>query len=143
MKTIICGIGSALRGDDGIGPEIIKELRKENLDGNIRLLDCGNAPEGFLGKIEKLAPGRIIIIDAVDMGKEPGSIGRITTERIRGDRLSTHKLPLTLFLEYLKNLGAEIVFIGVQPKSAGFGEAMSPECRGALEGVRRTVLDSL
>ena len=139
MKTLICGIGSRLRADDGIGPFVIDILHKEALGFDVILLDCGNAPESFLGRIEQEKPERIIIIDAVELGRPPGTVQLIDTGSITGDAHSTHKLPLGIFLHYLKPLGADIVFIGVQPKSIAVGGKMSNECMPAVAKIKRIV----
>ncbi|RLG15426.1 MAG: hypothetical protein DRN71_01410 [Candidatus Nanohalarchaeota archaeon] len=50
---------------------------------------------------------------------------------------STHQLPLSLFIGYLeRSAGCEVVFVGVQPESVGFGCELSDVCR---EGVLRAV----
>ena len=58
---VIVGIGHPLRGDDALGPSLVKRL-----DGHLDALciDAGSAPENYLGKIIKASPDVILFIDA-------------------------------------------------------------------------------
>ncbi len=139
MKTVVCGVGNELRGDDSFGPLVIKELEKKALPDTL-LLNCGTAPENFLGKIEKLKPEKIIILDSVEMGKKPGSLKEIPPENIKDHLLTTHKIPLIVFIEKLKkSTDAEIIFLGCQPKSIGFGKGISRECRKAARKAAENI----
>jgi len=133
LKVAVCGIGNPMRGDDGVGPLAVTMLRKEITSKDVLLLDCGTTPENYLGKVEKFSPGRVIIIDAVEMGTRPGEFAIVDVQKIKGLLISTHKIPVRLFVEYLdKKLKVEIVFIGMQPKTIVFGSGMSGECESAI-----------
>jgi len=141
-RIVICGIGNRARGDDGVGPVVIEELNKTDFGENIMLIDCETAPENFTGMINKFRPKRIVIIDAVDMEEKPGTIKTIDTEKIKGQFFSTHKIPVFLFIQYLKkNLPkSEIIFLGIQPKDAGFNKEISKECMEAVAEIKNMVL---
>jgi len=93
------------------------------------------APENFLGKIERLAPGLLVVVDAVEMGLPPGEIRRIPAERAETLWGSTHSLPLNFLLSRLGET-TRVVFIGIQPKDLSLGEGLSPE---VLEGAVRLI----
>ncbi len=146
MKIAICGVGNRLRGDDGIGPMVIEELSREDINKkNVLLLDCQSVPESFIFKIEEFKPKKVIIIDAVELGKEPGTIEEVDINRIKGQLMSTHKLPVSLFIDYLQKKLEDyrIVFIGVQPENTGFGSRMSRECREAVGKAKDMVLEMI
>jgi len=147
MKTVVCGIGNSMKGDDGIGPAVIEKLKKENLNPeDVMLIDCGTAPENFLGRITWFDPARVIIVDAVDMGREPGTVETINTGSIIGDRVSTHNLPLSMFVSYLKDMfrnSLDIVFIGAQPNQTGFGLSMSEKGRLAVDEIKGRLMGML
>ena len=73
--VIILGCGNILFGDDGFGPEVIKYL-EENYDipENICAFDTGTGVREILFDIvlAEKKPQKIIIIDAVDVGKKIG-----------------------------------------------------------------------
>lgn len=138
MKCAICGVGNRLRGDDAVGPmvadRLLEKYAQDVRNGEMIFLDCGTAPENFVSNIEKLKPDVVVIIDAVNLGKEPGHVGVVDIAKIVGFLHSTHQLPLSLFIEYLKkNGGCRVFFVGVQPKSCAFGAEMSSECEAAIE----------
>lgn len=138
--TLVVGVGNLLRGDDAVGPQVISELLADGVDEKCTLLDCGVAPESFIGVFEREKNGKIIIIDAVDMGLSPGTVEIVDTKKISGILFSTHKLPLGMTLKYLEKTEAEVVFIGVQPKATGFGVEMSVECKNAIKVVKELVI---
>jgi hydrogenase 3 maturation protease len=142
MKVAVCGIGNPLRADDGAGPAVIEKLQSCLKSEDVLLLDCGSTPENQLKTIQNFRPDRIVIIDAVDIKKPAGTVETIDTKKIAGEMMSTHKLPISLFIKYLqRSLDSEIIFIGVQPKTTLFGEQMSRECAGAVEKAAEIVAE--
>ena len=144
MKCAICGVGNRLRGDDAFGPAVVERLQEKyaqnGRNGEMIFLDCGTAPENFVSNIDKFKPGVVVIIDAVNLGKEPGHVEIVDIARIVGVLHSTHQLPLSLFIEYLRrNAGCGVHFVGVQPKSCAFGEVMSKECEEAIVRAEEVV----
>lgn len=136
MKSVICGIGNPLRGDDGIGYLVVKTIQHHFKDGNILPIACGSTPENYVQKIRRFCPDNIVIIDAVDMGKPTGTVTLIDIQTILGRRMSTHRLPINIFIEYLKRyVKAKIIFIGIQPKSISFNAKISAECKNAVKKV--------
>jgi len=133
-KVSIVGIGNRLRGDDGVGPEIIK--RVENPLPSLLLFDVGEVPENYLGKIVKQKPDAIVFIDAVDFDAPPGTIKVIETDDIRNESLSTHNVSLNLVAEYLqRETSADIFLLGIQPETTEFGREISRPVREGLEKI--------
>jgi hydrogenase 3 maturation protease len=130
-KTMILGVGNTLRGDDGIGPALIR-----NLQGKIgcSLLDCGEAPENYLQKIIDSGPSTIIIVDAADWSGPPGEIRQIHLEEISNPSFSGHNASLRLSLDYLRaHLRARIMIIGIQSRTREFLDPISPEAKRTLK----------
>jgi len=145
-NLLIVGIGNSLKSDDGAGPELIKRLRgvilspaKSGINSaknlkNIELLDTGSAPENYTKKIKDFKPETIVFIDAVEMKEQPGTVKIIEEEKITASFFTTHNIPLNLFLDYIKKeTKAEIIFIGIQPKSTKFSEGLSEPVKRAVE----------
>ena len=144
MKVAVCGIGNRIRGDDGVGPESIAALRGGVDERDVLLVDCERSPENFLGELQAFSPEKVILIDAVDLGKPPGSIGLVDIHTIKKQTMSTHKLPLNLFIDYLQaRMRFKLLFIGIQPKQTGLDTDMSEECRQAIPLVRELVKQHL
>ncbi|MHA1595587.1 MAG: hydrogenase maturation peptidase HycI [Candidatus Baldrarchaeia archaeon] len=136
-RLIILGIGNELRGDDGAGVIFVRELSRENPPENVVLLSCGQSPENFTGVILRESPSHIIIVDCADISAEPGTVSIIFENEISGIALSTHNLPLTLFLKYLRGHlpNVRILIIGIQPGVLDLGAGLSDKVRGAIDGL--------
>ena len=78
------------------------------------------------------------MLDAADFSARPGEIGVFEASRWRGGGFSTHNFSLALFADLLKaEASADIYLVAVQPKSTGFGQAMSPEAKEGCRKLRR------
>lgn len=141
MKVCICGVGNALRGDDGVGPAVMEELEKVHSDNSdVLILDVQANPENFLKRIEGFSPEKMIIVDSVEMGGYPGEVRQIDYHTIKKQALSTHKLPMTLFIDFLqRKMKFRLLFIGVQPKNIGFNQRMSGPVKRSIPDLVRMV----
>ncbi|MGN0093287.1 MAG: hydrogenase maturation peptidase HycI [Methanobrevibacter sp.] len=143
-RLVILGIGNDIRGDDGVGQYIVeslKDLGKESDD--VIIINAKTVPENFTGKIRKIDPSHILIIDAVLMNEEPGTIRVISKEQVGGLSVSTHSMSLSFLIKYLEiEKPYNIVFLGIQPESMGLVEDMSKVCKDSSDNVI-DVLDSL
>ena len=132
-NLLLIGTGNTLRGDDGAGPALIELLQGEVRAG---LLDAGEIPESYLGRILGANAETIVLIDAADFGGAAGDIAVLETEDLAGCSLSTHGLPLDLFFRYLKeNSRADMFALGIQPAQIDFGASMTPEISASVEGL--------
>ncbi|WP_324736423.1 hydrogenase maturation peptidase HycI [Thermococcus sp. SY098] len=133
-KVVICGIGNEVRGDDAFGVIVAEELKSRLKSEKIVILNCGEVPESYVGKIINEKPTHVIFIDAVDFGGKPGEIVIADPEGTLGESFSTHKLPLKLLVGYLKqNINAKFILIGCQPKHLGLFVEISEEVRDSAE----------
>jgi len=148
-RVAVLGIGSPLRGDDAAGPLFIKELgdaiKESKITLPVKLFSCETAPENYTGDIRKFNPTHVIIVDAVDMGKEAGWADIVDLEdRNEQISFSTHRLPINMFIEYLKQyLNCRVITIGIQPKSIDFSSPLSDKVREAVKQVSISVLGCL
>ncbi len=147
-KLAVLGIGSQLKGDDASGVIAamrLKELIAKKPPGrDVEVFIGGTAPENITSEIKRFGPAAIIIIDSADMRGSPGGIKLIKAEDIGGISLSTHNLPASMLIEYLKQfLKCEVWVIGIQPKSLQFGAELSPEVSKASELLADTLADIL
>lgn len=70
----IIGCGNPTRGDDGIGPEVIRALAARDLarDTRVRMLDAGTDGMGVMFAARGCRT--LILIDACRSGSEPGAV---------------------------------------------------------------------
>ncbi len=134
-KLVILGIGNELRGDDFLGSLLarrLSELFKGRID--IVVFDGGTVPENYTGLIRKEGPTGIILLDAADIGKEPGFIKIIDRDDIASYHLSTHAMPLSFLVKYLEQFTkAEIILIGIQPKEMELADNISTEIKKSID----------
>lgn len=136
-KLVLLGVGNPLRGDDGAGPKLVREL-KNKIDAI--LLDCEEVPENFLGEIVKAQPDTVIIIDAVDLEKSPGSIAVLEEASLVSTGWSTHRVSLRPFIRYVKtNTEADVFVLGIQPKAMELGGKISDEVAQTLNLLKHLI----
>ena len=118
MRYLIVCIGNPNGGDDAVGPYIAEkmssEMKDKTFDGEI--LDVGIAPENFTGVIKEKNPETLILIDAVDMNLSSGVVRIIPPDSIGVMHVSTHGIPLSVFIQYLQQYIKNITLIGIQPE---------------------------
>ncbi|MEM3506285.1 MAG: hydrogenase maturation peptidase HycI [Candidatus Bathyarchaeia archaeon] len=142
-KIVIAGIGNSMRKDDAIGIEIVKKLAGKT-PSHVYLLECENVPENFIGAIERINPTHILLIDSGQLNASPGSFALISPEQIGGISISTHTLPLSIFIKYIKQtINAKVIALVIQPKSLSFGRGLSKEVKKARDILAKKLLETL
>jgi len=131
-------IGNRDGGDDAVGPYIADKLKKEKLK-EPKVIDCGTNPENFTSVVKKENPENLILIDAVEMGLDPGEIRLVYKEKIGKLCISTHGIPLSLIIEYLENYIDKVLLIGIQPKKMN-GE-ITDKIKVSAEKVTKLILE--
>lgn len=132
-RMAVLGVGNLLLKDEGVGVHLIQALQRVPLTGKgeLTIIDGGTCPDAFDLLPEGI--GKLIIVDAVRGGGEPGTIYRFTPEDLifgRGAITSLHQLGLAEGLRMMACADGEpkeVVIIGVEPKEIGWGLEMSPE----------------
>ena len=172
-KIVVLGIGNLLLRDEGIGVQIVKmlsviltmsETKGKNLSyPNLAIIDGGTSPE-----IMSLVEGadKLIIIDAVKGGKEPGTIYRFTIDDVDlgspcsaedcaahkdtglqvYQKLSLHQIDIVDNLRMLSLIGKQpknIVIIGIEPRTIEPGLELSPEIQSKIPEITRLVRDEI
>lgn len=145
FRLALVGIGNELNGDDGIGVAVVRALQKP-LKGreNLLLLEAGPAPEAFTGPLRRFAPQLVALIDAADMGEQPGCVQWLPWQAAEGMSASTHTLPPTVLSSFLvSEIGCEVALIGIQPAQMEMEQPLSPPVRSALRRLSRGLTDIL
>lgn len=150
---MIVGLGNPLRGDDGIGPRAVEEVTRQGLPEGVTALDCGTGGLDLLSILED--PGeeaweRVVVVDAADLGREPGQFARFTTDQVhvaqdpRGFSFHHAGLGDVLALaDALDRTLPEMIIFGVQPGKIGWGEGLSPAVEAALPDLVNAVFKEI
>lgn len=129
MDLIMC-IGNPEGGDDAVGPYVAQKLKGSGID----FIDCGTNPENYTSVVKRKNPEKLIIIDASDMGLEPGQIRIVPKEKIGLMHISTHGIPISVLMNYLEQYVKKVILIGIQPKNMS-GNMSKIVCRSGEKVV--------
>ncbi len=145
--VLVMGVGNLLRQDDGFGFAVLEELEGRGIPEGVELLDAGTSAidlmDCFGGR------ERLIVLDAVRGGREPGTLYRFSPEDVEAERLPMNSLHQVGLLETLK-LGELVdckprstVVIGVQPAETGLGIGLTDRVRAAVEKAADLVMEEI
>jgi len=145
-KVIILGVGNLILKDEGVGVHVVKEVENRKLPSGVEVIDGGTATTDLLSVIYESE--RIIVVDALRSGGEPGTIYRCLPEDLMDAEerpLSLHQVGLLDVLFMARQLGghAYVVIIGVEPKEISYGMELTPEVKAAVPKVIKAVFQEL
>ncbi len=78
IPILVLGIGNYLMGDEGVAIHVIERLQQDSLSPLVQLLDGGVGSFTLLESMQSCK--HLIIIDAANDGKKPGTISKIFPE---------------------------------------------------------------
>ena len=132
-KVVILCVGSRSRGDDIFGPLVAKRISgKISAD----VFDAENVPENYLGKIAKLSPKVVLLVDAAHFDAEPGQLRLLDPQDLAESSFSTHSASLKLIEEFFQaECNSKVFMLAAQPKHVSFGVPPSPELIAAVDSV--------
>ncbi|HBO21626.1 MULTISPECIES: hydrogenase maturation peptidase HycI [unclassified Providencia] len=134
-NNIMLAVGNSMMGDDGAGP-MLYDLMQENPIADWLAINGGSSPENVTHQIRALKPKRLLIVDAADIGLNPGEIRVIDPDDIAEMFImSTHNLPLNFLIDQLKDDIDEVIFLGIQPDLVGFYMPMNEQVIDAVQQV--------
>lgn len=131
VETLILGVGNLLLSDEGVGIRVIERLQAEyELPEQVQVLDGGTLGLDLLYYLEGVE--NLLIIDAVEMESEPGTLLRMEGDEVPSFlsiKMSPHQIgiPDMLFAAKLRDLyPPNVVLWGVQPAELDVSMEMSP-----------------
>ena len=78
--VLVVGCGNLLRGDDGVGPVLIRHLWDRGVPEGAKLVDGGTA--GMDVGFQMRGAKRVVIVDASTTGVAPGTVYRVPGEEL-------------------------------------------------------------
>ena len=139
MRTLIAGFGNVLRGDDGLGVEIIRRLREREPIPDVELVEIGTAGIRLAQELLS-AYDRLIIVDAMSRGGAPGTVYAAQVDSV--DAAGEVDLHLAVparalaVAKALRALPAEVFIVGCEPGEVDeLTTEMTPPVRAAVEAV--------
>ncbi|MCI4445662.1 MAG: hydrogenase maturation protease [Candidatus Aminicenantes bacterium] len=128
-KVVILGTGNALEADDAAGlyvSSLLDSKLSRYQKSRLKVLRAYEIIDIYLKKIKRIRPTHLLIVDAVDLKKKPGTImiERLDKEQRRKKKIGGE------FSDFLEKLSSEtackIYIIGIQPERLDFGHPITP-----------------
>jgi len=144
---LVIGLGNLVHSDDGVGIHAIHRLQTDpRVPPEVPLVDGGTQGLSLIPHISGFA--RLLVIDAVDVSEQPGTIVRLDGKSLDGLRgkPAVHQLGFADMMIALKLLGdapEEVVVLGVQPLSTEWSAELTPVVKAALDRLLDLVIAQL
>ena len=144
--TVVIGVGNRWRRDDAAGLEVVDAL-PGHIDDSVQLVESDGEPTRLLDAFE-LGP-RVVMVDAVVTGAEPGTVHRFTDEELpdqMGIGQSSHLVQLVETIELGKLLGRlpnGLVLVGIEATDFDNGEGMTAPVAAGVATAIEVVLAEL
>ena len=144
--VVIIGVGNRWRRDDIAGIAVLDELRNRVGD-EVDLVESDGEPTRLLDAFER-AP-RVMMIDAVVTGAEPGTVHRFTDTQLpdqMGIGQSSHLVQLVETIQLGKLLGKlpnGLVLVGIEATDFDNGEGMTKAVAAGVQAAGKMVLEEL
>jgi hydrogenase maturation protease len=137
----IVGTGNPIKRDDALGIEVVSKLRRllgpEPLPG-MRIHPPTLSPERLLVRLSS-GEGRIVVFDAIEAGRPPGTFVCAKLEDTKFGYFATHNIPLRI-LPSISKLDGRVRVIGIQPDELDVGEGLSFEVNASCEKLIAAVV---
>lgn len=141
LRLAVIGCGNPVRQDDGVGVEVVCELRRRGVGVGVELIDAGTG--GFDVMFRVRGARHVVIVDACQSGSEAGAVFRLpareattapeqafTLHGLRWDHAlyAGRRMFGDSFADH-----AEVILVEAQ--ELGFGIGLSPAVRQAAARV--------
>jgi len=141
-------MGNTLLKDEGVGVRCVEYLRSSGLNEGIKLVD--GATLGFDLLEEMKGFEKVVIVDAVDMGKEPGHIAGFDAEQVlslsSSEKFSLHEIGLVDVIQVGKRIGynfSNVRIVGIQPSEVSLDDSLSETITKKLPILAERVLKEI
>ncbi|HMK60114.1 MAG TPA: HyaD/HybD family hydrogenase maturation endopeptidase [Dissulfurispiraceae bacterium] len=150
MQTVLLGLGNVLMKDESLGVHAVRAIRDRfDCPSGLTIIDGGTLGLDLLPLFEDY--DRMIIVDAVNFGREPGYIGVLEDEQIPAaifSKLSVHQIGLADLISVARLKGimpSRLCLIGMQPAPEDFslGLEMSDSVKQNMDNLISVVIDKL
>ena len=141
---LVAGIGNIFLGDDGFGVEVASRLAAEPMPAGAKVADFGIRGVHLAYELLEGYDG-VVLVDAVPMGEEPGTVAIIKPAGPGAPRdgdnppmFDAHSMSPHVVLATLSRLGGtvdNIYVVGCQPASLAEGIGLSPLVANAVDGA--------
>ncbi|MFN2388967.1 MAG: hydrogenase maturation protease [Actinomycetota bacterium] len=160
MRILVAGVGNLLQGDDGFGVEVAHRLQALSLPPEVTVVETGT---GGIHLVQEITAGfdALIVIDAVDRGRPPGTVMVIDPEIDSADGMTqmerfdyladmhyTKPAKALMLARALNVLPERSVLVGCQPRYMdrlvkGLSEPVAAAVDTAVAEIEALIADML
>ena len=149
MKTLVLGLGSSILSDDAVGLVVARRLR-ERLGDRDDVDFVLNEEGGMTLLEESLGYDRLVVIDSILTGSEPGTIHRLDPSDL-GRSIhsnSPHGLNLATVLELGRTQGmdvpSDVVIYAIEAADTlTFAEELTPALAARVDSIVDQIAEEL
>jgi hydrogenase maturation protease len=141
--VVVIGCGNLLRGDDAVGPILVRHLWERGVpEHGVVLVDGGTA--GMDVSFKMRGAGKVVIIDAASTGSPPGTIFQVPGEELEDlpplDGFHTHSFRWDHALAFGRWLlkdeyPTDVTVFLIEAASVDFGAELTAAVAAAMEVV--------
>lgn len=144
--VLLVGCGNILRGDDAVGPRLVRLLWDEGVPPGVRLVDGGTA--GMDVAFQMRGAARVVIVDAAATGGAAGTIYRVPAEELAqlppASGIHTHSFRWDHAIAFSRWLlgpaaPADVTVFLIEAGGLRPGDDLSPAVAGAMGKVAAAV----
>jgi hydrogenase maturation protease len=148
-QIVVIGCGNLLRGDDAVGPTLVRHLWEQGVPDRVTLVDGGTAGMDVAFKMR--GAERVVVVDAAATGAEPGTIYRVPGEELEDlpalDGIHTHQFRWDHALSFGRWLLADeypsdIVVYLIEVASTEPGAPLTDPVASAMDAVGAMIRES-
>jgi hydrogenase maturation protease len=144
-KILVLGVGNALMQDDGVGIHVTTALESSaDLHPALQVIDGGTIGLALLPEIEDAAA--VIVVDASEIGAEPGTLRVFRNEEIdrqlSGKRRTVHEVALLDLFAAAAIRGRmppQRALVAIQPGCTEWGTEATAAVRAAVQRACATI----
>lgn len=140
--VLIIGAGNELLADEGLGVHVVRALLAGEPPPHVTVLEAGTALLDLLPEMSRHS--RVILVDAVSAGRDPGTLYRL--EIVKDSICQTETLPpfslhewgIVETLQAAEKLGLmphQLTLLGAEPATIQLGLELSPWLAKAAEQI--------
>ena len=145
---MVLGLGNILLGDEGVGVRVAEHLlERYAFPPDVEVLDGGTLGLDLMPYVE--AADHLLVIDALDVGAEPGTLARLEGDEIPAFlsiKISPHQMGLSDLLSVARLTGTyprDVVLWGVQPAVIDVGLDLSPVVASQVDALADRVIEEM
>jgi len=145
----LIGLGNYTAHDDAIGVCVIEHIVAGDLEHGFRAIDLGANAMNLVAYLDA-ATEAIVIVDAAQMGQEPGTFRVFSPVEVETQKqlpgISTHEGDVLAVLNLARTAGSPIppvMMMGVEPQDMTSGIGLSACLAGQIDFYARAAIDCL